>query len=422
MDLSILPRRLSGIVDAVSAKSDVHRLLICASLSHTPTQIRIDHLNQDILATMDCLRQMGARIEKTAPETGVWSVLPLWENLNPAPLLDCRESGSTLRFLLPVAAAVCKRPSFSGSGRLPARPIAPLTAQMALHGCRFSADALPMTLSNGLTGGIYEIPGDVSSQFISGLLFALPLLEHDSEIQLTTPLESASYVGMTLQTLEKFGIQAEKTAGGYRVRGGQRYNAPGFVEAERDWSGAAFYLAAGAVGGAIACRGLDLSSRQPDKAILSFLQQFGANVRCADGAVCVSPGSLTGIEIDASDAPDIVPVLSIVACGALGNTMIRKAGRLRMKESDRLEAVADCITALGGTVCLTDDGMVISGRGKLTGGEVSGRNDHRIVMAAAIASILCEKPVVIRGADAVGKSYPDFFSDFTALGGSTHVI
>ncbi len=422
MDIRIIPHPLNGMIRAVPSKSDAHRLLICAALSHEPTRIMIGNLNDDILTTIECLREMGAVIEQSLIDKNTWQVIPVWQGLNESPLLNCRESGSTLRFLLPVAAVICRNPVFSGTGRLPERPISPLTEQMEAHGCIFTGTKLPLTLQNGITNGTYELRGDVSSQFISGLLFALPLLNGDSEIRMTTPLESAAYTDMTIQALSQFSIQIEKDPTGFQIRGGQKYRSPGPLRTEGDWSSAAFFLTAGAIGKQVSCDGLSLNSCQPDKSILSFLQRFGAKTETAEKTVKIFPALLSGIEIDASYAPDIVPILAIAACAAQGDTVIRKAQRLKLKESDRLTAVADCITRLGGIVRLTDDGMIVSGNGKLKGGEVSGYNDHRIVMSAAIASILCEKNVIIRGTEPVSKSYPGFFSDFTSLGGIYHVI
>ena len=383
MDIKITPSSLTGTFQAVPSKSDAHRLLICAALSHEPTQLIIGNLNDDILTTIECLRQMGATIEQSRLDENIWQVTPVWQILNESPLLNCRESGSTLRFLLPVTAVICKNPAFSGTGRLPDRPIFPLINQMEAHGCIFTGTKIPLAFRNGITNGSYELRGDISSQFISGLFFALPLLNGDSEIRITTPLESAAYTDMTIKVLSQFGIHIEKKLTGFLIQGGQKYRSTGILRTEGDWSSAAFFLTAGAIDKRVSCDGLALDSCQPDQSILSFLRRFGAKIETAEKTVKIFSAPLNGIEIDASNAPDIVPILAIAACAAHGETTIRKAQRLKLKESDRLTAIAECISRLGGIVRLTDDGMVISGNGKLNGGEVSGYNDHRIVMACS---------------------------------------
>ena len=422
MDVRILPSLLSGTVCAVPSKSDAHRLLICAALSHEPTSIFIGGVNEDILATMDCLRNMGAKIEKSPEDENIWLVSPVWDCIQDSPVIDCSESGSTLRFLLPVAAVICKNPVLTGAGRLPDRPIFILREQMEAHGCVFSAPKLPFALQGGLKSGLYELRGDVSSQFFSGLLFALPLLDGDSEIRILSPLESSAYVKMTVNALSKFGIRIDSIADGYRIRGGQHYQSPGSVRIEGDWSSASFFLTAGAVGKPVSLTGLSLESVQPDRSIISLLHRFGAKIQMTHARIDVFPGTLNGIDMDAAEHPDIIPILAIAACAAEGETVIRNALRLKLKESDRLAAISDCITRLGGKVQLTTDGMVITGNGCLYGGEADGFCDHRIVMSAAIASILCKEQVIIRGAEAVRKSYPNFFADFQSLGGKYDVI
>jgi 3-phosphoshikimate 1-carboxyvinyltransferase len=263
----------------------------------------------------------------------------------------------------------------------------------------------------------------VSSQFISGLLFALPLLDGDSELALTGQAESVPYIEMTREMLDTFGVQAEFDGGVFSIPGGQTFRSPGVVRVEGDWSNAAFWLGAGAVGtGGVTCAGLDLRSRQGDRAIMDILTRFGALVKDNGSAVTVSGGVLRGIEIDARDIPDLVPILAVVAAAAEGTTVIRNAGRLRTKESDRLAAISSVLRGLGADAGETGDGLIIKGVTALTGGEVSSYGDHRIVMAAAIAAAQCAHPVVIRDAQAVNKSYPAFFDDLRALGGCVQVL
>lgn len=395
MIATVHPGRLRGAVTAPPSKSAAHRALICAALADAPTAIRLGTLNRDIEATMVCLRALGAEITRQGED---WRVAPMARNAE-AHALDCGESGSTLRFLIPVAAALGADVRFVGHGRLPERPNAVLTEVLRKNGAAIDSDLLPMRVSGGLKSGAFELPGNVSSQYVSGLLFALPLLEGDSVIRLTAPLQSASYVNLTIQGLSRFGVSVEATQTGWRVPGGQRYRSPGRLAIEGDWSAAAFWLAANATGSAVDVEGLNPDSAQGDRAVVKWLGESA---------------------IDATDVPDLVPALAVAAAARPGTTTITGAARLRLKESDRLETVADMLRALGAGADVLPDGLVIRG-GALRGGTVNGANDHRIVMAAAIAATAAEGPVVISDAEAVAKSYPDFFRDFIALGGHAHV-
>jgi 3-phosphoshikimate 1-carboxyvinyltransferase len=416
MNMRITPKALSGTVRAVASKSDAHRLLIASALCETLTTIALNESNADIAATAACLRALGADIRE---ETGGVRV-KFARNGTGVPVLDCAESGSTLRFLLPVAAAIRDGVAFAGRGRLPGRPLEPLLEQMKRNGCAFSRDALPFTLSGKLRAGGFALPGNVSSQFISGLLFALPLLDGESRVGLTSPLQSRPYVDMTIQTLARFGIRIGRQDNGYTVSGNQTYISPGGVTVEGDWSGAAFFLAAGALGGEMSAQGLGVDSLQADKAIADTLQTFGATVSYENG-VTVRPGRLAPAKIDVSRFPDLFPPLAVVACGAVGKSQLYNAGRLRFKESDRLASVARMLRALGGNAEEMRDALVIHGTGALTGGRVDSAGDHRIAMAAAVASILCTSDVVIEGAQCCAKSYPRFFEDFRQAGGKADV-
>jgi 3-phosphoshikimate 1-carboxyvinyltransferase len=276
-----------------------------------------------------------------------------------------------------------------------------------------------------LKPGRYTLDGGVSSQFISGLLFALPLLGGDSELYLTGRVESAPYIALTLDMLEQFGVKADAFEAGYRIPGGQKYRSPGTVRVEGDWSNAAFWLGAGAIGPKgepLACTGLELSSRQGDRAITGLLRRFGARVEENGSTVTVFGGPLRGTDVDARDIPDLVPILAVVAAAAEGETRIYGAARLRAKESDRLNTVTALLTALGAEARETDDGLFITGGSALTGGEASAGGDHRIAMAAAVAATVCAGPVTLRGGQAVNKSYPGFFADFRALGGTVQEL
>jgi 3-phosphoshikimate 1-carboxyvinyltransferase len=417
MNLSITPSLLGGELAAIPSKSDAHRVLILAALSNGTTQVEINRLSDDIQTTIDCLLALGAEILRTPDALIVRGI----SVLNEHPELDCRESGSTLRFLLPVAAVRGVNARFTGSGRLPERPIGALMEAMRRHGVRFSAEQLPFSIEGRLSGGEYALPGNVSSQYLTGLLLALPLAKEDSILKLTTKLESAAYVEMTLRTLRSFGAVIYEHNGTYRIPGSQVYRTPGIIRVEGDWSNAAFFLAAGALKSRVRLTGLSKLSPQGDQAILSALTRFGAKVVQSDDVAEVSPGELYGCELDVSETPDLLPILAVLAANAEGETRLVNAARLRYKESDRLSATANLVNALGGKAKELPDGLIVSGGG-LTGGTVDGCRDHRIVMAAAIASIACREPVTILGADAVNKSYPEFFEDFARLGGTWHVV
>ncbi len=417
MNLCISPSPLGGELAAIPSKSDAHRVLILAALSKGTTRVEINRLSDDIQTTIDCLCALGAEIRRT-PDALIESGISAFAE---HPELNCRESGSTLRFLLPVAAVCGVNARFTGSGRLPERPIGELMEAMRLHGVRFSTEQLPFSIEGKLFGGEYALKGNVSSQYLTGLLLALPLAKEDSILKVTTKLESAAYVEMTLRTLRSFGAVVEEQDGTYRIPGSQVYRTPGIIRVEGDWSNAAFFLAAGALKSRVRLTGLSKLSPQGDQSILAALTRFGAKVLQSYDVVEVSPGALHGCELDVSETPDLLPILAVLAASAKGETRLVNAARLRYKESDRLTATANLVNALGGTAKELPDGLVVSG-GRLTGGTVDGCRDHRIVMAAAIASIACREPVTILGADAVNKSYPEFFEDFAHLGGNWHVV
>ncbi|MGN0569002.1 MAG: 3-phosphoshikimate 1-carboxyvinyltransferase [Candidatus Fimenecus sp.] len=420
MEMRCTPRILSGKIRAISSKSHAHRLLICGALADKPTQIHCNCFSKDIEATVQCLKAMGADIKA---ENEVITVTPA--AFNEKASLDCGESGSTLRFLLPVVSALGIDATISGHGRLPERPLSPLKEEMEKKGvCFHTGSDFPLHISGRLTAGEYVLAGNVSSQFISGLLFSLPLLEGDSTIRLLPPVESRSYINITLSALSQFGIEITEQENVYKIKGGQKYISPSEISVDGDWSNSSFFLCAGALSkDGVTVTGLDVNSPQGDKKILDVLKRMGADVNVSDNEITVKKNKLIGTMVDASDIPDAVPVISVTAAMCdKGVTHIINAGRLRLKESDRIASVSAMLTKAGAAVSETDDGLVIWGENELIGGRIEGCNDHRIVMAAAVLSSLCQLPVDITEAEAVNKSYPDFFKDFNSLGGSANVI
>ncbi len=419
MTVNCTPSAISGKIQAISSKSDVHRLLICAALCENETKISCNVMSKDIAATVLCLKAMGTEI---SVRNNIITVTP--KQFKNQATLDCNESGSTLRFLLPVVSALNINATIKGQGRLPQRPISPLKEEMEKKGVIFHTDnVFPLHLTGQLRSGEYEIQGNISSQFITGLLFALPLLKGDSKIKLIPPVESRSYLNITISVLRKFGIEIEEQENLYIIKGNQKYISPKEITAEGDWSNSSFFLCAGALSeDGVTVTDLDIHSPQGDKKIIDVLTSMGADVKISKNTVTVKKNVLHAVTIDGSDIPDAVPIISVVATACQGDMQIINAGRLRIKESDRIKSVVEMIQSVGGSVEETADGMIIHGGKTLSGGVVNGYNDHRIVMSACVLSILCTSYVEITDFNAVEKSYPDFFKDFNSLGGNTNVI
>lgn len=336
-------------------------------------------------------------------------------------VIDCIESGSTLRFMIPVAAALGRNVTFVGEGKLPQRPIGEYLRLFKEHNVECKTDGgLPLEISGKLTSGKYEIAGNISSQYITGLLLALPILDGDSEIILTTPLESKPYVDMTVKIMSDYGVNVVETQKGYFIKGNQSYIQRDYV-VEGDWSQVAFFMVAGALFGDVTLTGLDFNSSQGDKKIVDILRQFGAIVETENDAVTVHKSPLNGIETDARDIPDMVPSLAVLGAYASGITVIKGAERLRFKESDRIESVVYNLKQLGADVVATPDGMIIK-HSKLCSAELKGYNDHRIVMSMTVAATGTDGESVIDDADSINKSYPAFFDDYNSIGGKVNVV
>ena len=391
MDITIQPQKLHGHVTAIPSKSQAHRLLICAAFADKPTELICPETNRDIAATAGCLSAFGADITRT--ENG-YRIIPI-SNLPQTAELDCCDSGSTLRFLLPVAGALGIDTTFCLSGRLPQRPLSPLWEEMERMGCRLSRPTPDTIRCQGkLHPGRFEINGGVSSQFITGLLLATALLSGNSQIILTGKIESLPYIKMTQATMALFGVNTVD----YNVAGGQQFSSPGTITVEGDWSNGAFFLAASALGSQVSLENLNNNSPQGDRTVAELLPKLES--------FC---------EISAADIPDLVPILSVVAAANSG-AVFNEIARLRLKESDRVSSVCAMIRGLGGKCDAAENSLTVYGTG-LRGGIIDAQNDHRIAMSAAIAATVCTQPVTILGAECVNKSYPGFWDIYRQLGG-----
>ena len=409
-EINLLPGARFGTVRAPSSKSQAHRLLICAALGENGSTVNCGEKSEDISATVKCLNALCADIREIF--SGIYRVTCCEKN--DSAVLPCGESGSTLRFLLPVCGALGKNAVFKMEGRLPERPLAPFDELLCAHGMSIEKCGNELRVSGRLQSGVFEIAGDVSSQFISGLLFALPLLDGDSVIRITGKTESQSYITMTENAILNAGIRFEKRENEYTVFGNQKYNSPD-ASAEGDYSNGAVFLCMGALSDdGVRVLNLPESTKQGDRKIADILKTFGADITVSRNEIIAKKGALHGIEIDASDIPDLVPVLAVLATAAEGETKIYNAARLRLKESDRLTATAELIKNLGGSVTELPDGLIIRGGG-LTGGKVDSYNDHRIAMSAAVAACICTQPVTVANPECTRKSFPAFWESFEEL-------
>ena len=423
-------------IDIISSKSDVHRWIIGRTLAKiTGGQVpEVFYCNNssDIKATEKCGENLlGACFDKREKTT----------------TLPCSESGSTLRFSLPIVSALGLNGEFILEGSLVGRPIESLIEQLELNGARISSCNSNsncqerLFVSGKLKPGNFSLPGNVSSQFASGLLMALPLLDGPSTLWIQEPVESEKYVDMTLKMLRGFSVEIEERENTadrvFSIKGNQAYSRGETYKAEGDWSNGAFFLTAGIIGEEpVYVRGLNSHSSQADREIVDIIKRFGGTIEEAEDGVTAYPSILKGIEIDVSQTPDLVPVLALLGVHAEGETRIVNAGRLRYKESDRLKSIANVIDSLGGDIQETDDGLIIKGRrnGKsgnlvaghpncensscskpLKGGTISSHGDHRIAMMGEVASLISENPVIIEGKESVNKSYPEFYNLFEKL-------
>ena len=404
MDIKITPSFLNGNIIVPPSKSISHRALICAALAEGDSILHNVLDCEDTHATIDALTALGAEIKygrETASVKGITKP-------EASAAINCRESGSTLRFMIPIAAALGTRTTFSGSANLPNRPITPYLEELPAHGVTFITEKMPYVIEGKLTGGEFPVTGDISSQFITGYMLGLPLIGEECVIKLTSELQSRSYAMVTADVMHTFGVDVNVGEEDFTIPADSRFK-PREYTVEADMSQAAFFLVANSIGGKTVPTNLNYESVQGDRVIIEITKDFAQN----DGKA---------FDVCAENIPDLVPILTVLACFADGTSHITGCGRLRIKECDRIEAISTELNRLGARIEAGADYLTIEGVKALHGGECSAYNDHRIAMSLAVASQRCTGPVIIKGAECVSKSYPDFFKDFNSLGGITDVI
>ncbi|MDR1135339.1 MAG: 3-phosphoshikimate 1-carboxyvinyltransferase [Clostridiales Family XIII bacterium] len=403
----VINRFPEGLITPPASKSLSHRAVICAALAKGKSVIHNITLSEDIEATLGGVHTLGADWTLDGRTLYIEG-----GGERRADMINCIESASTLRFLIPVAALSERETIFKGKGRLLVRPMGAYDSVFKYAGVKFAHSLREIRVSGALKSGVYILPGDVSSQFISGLLFALPLVSGESEIHLESPLESRQYAEMTMDVMRSFGVTCEATEYAFRVSGDQHYK-PSEYTVETDFSQAAYFLAAAALGCNVSCAGLSPDSKQGDIAILQILQKMGAKIKWDGGKLSVYAGKLNGVTVDARENPDLAPPVAALCCFCEGTSRIINAGRLRLKESDRLFALTQELSKLGADISETPDSLTIHGAPELPGGvTVDAHHDHRIAMAMALAAIRCKNEVKLVGWHNVNKSYPDFWEDF----------
>ncbi len=411
-DLRVLDCLPNGQITIPPSKSASHRALICAALATGKSRIDNIKHSEDIVATLACAKALGVHFTQ---ETGA----VLFNGNGPDPkddaVLDCGESGSTLRFMIPIALLFDKELHLTGHGRLMQRPLKAYKEALEENGAEIEQNDDEIIVKGPIRPGTYSFSGSVSSQYVTGLLFALPLLDGDSKIVLTSPLESKGYVDMTIDMLNQFGIVIKnENYERFIINGNQTYKANDHT-VEGDYSAVAFFLAAGALGCDVKCYGLKRDSLQGDKAFLDILKKCGVDITQKDGTIQALPSKIQAITVDVKDIPDLVPPLTALLCFAEGESKIINAGRLRLKESDRLHALATEFNNLGAKIVEGEDCLTIQGVKTLTGGVSDAHNDHRIAMAIAVASIKSTGKIELHGASSVNKSYPAFWDDFCKI-------
>ena len=423
MNVKIKPNEIKGKMKSIPSKSLLHRAIILSGIAKDREIIleQVNTISEDIEATLTCIEKLGAKTKVEGDSIRITSL----GNIKKSKVeLHCKESGTTLRLLLPLVSTFSKEATVDCSEGLRKRPIRELIETLEESGLYFKGKGFPINISGNVTTDFFKISGDISSQYVSGLLLLSSLLDQRSSIYLTTKLESRAYVNITIKVLRDFGIIVnELEEGVFEIYGGRdKILPPKEYQIEGDWSNAAFFLVGGCLGDSIKMSGLNLESSQGDKKIVQILKKAGAILTCSDDFISSNRSHLNSFEVDFSETPDLFPILSVVAALSKGQSILKGGERLKLKESNRIESTFQMLKSLGADVKKRDDGLIIQGKEILDGGIVNSFNDHRIVMSATMASIKCKEPVSIVNAGAVKKSYPNFFDDFKKVGGIFDVI
>ena len=408
MKIQIEKALLGGEITVISSKSYAHRILIAASLGKTPVTVKRLPLCEDVKATIGCLTACGTKIS-VEENTALVTPQPFSDGV-----LDCEESGSTLRFMLPVAAAKGINARFEGKGRLPFRPLGAIKEVLKKGGISFDGDTLPFSISGKLKGDGFTVDGSLSSQYVTGLLLALCAESGPKRLNVIGRKVSASYINITLDVLKQFGIEVSSDKDGYSLTVPEILPSPSVLEVEGDWSNAAFFLAAGLISSKITVKGLKYPSMQGDAKIVSLLRSLGGDVKVTENGVVASPSKLKAAALNCSDCPDLIPILVFTACFAEGVTEISGAERLKIKESDRLKGITDILSSAGIKWRYADDVLYVEG-GKVSPFVADCLHDHRLIMASSVLASVCGGLLV--NADGVEKSYPDYFEAYSLLGG-----
>ena len=424
-NLKIYPNKLEGKVKIPPSKSMAHRAVICAALSDGISKVTNIDYSDDIIATIDAMRSLGAKINKREDYLEVYGINSADNDIKKSDelrVIDCSESGSTLRFLVPIAALFDGKNNFVGRGNLGKRPLNTYYEIFDKQGIEYSykEGVLDLVTNGKIKADEFKVKGNISSQFITGLLFALPLLDGDSKIIITTELESKGYIDLTLSAIKDFGVEIiNNDYKEFIIKGNQKYKSRDY-RVEGDYSQAAFFLCADALSNNVIADDLKLDSLQGDKEVIDILKRMGVKFQNIDNGIVgsIKDNKLSSTVIDGSQCPDIIPVVTLVAALSKGTTEIINAGRLRIKECDRLNAVTTELNKLGAKITEKQDGLIIEGVEKLQGGvNVWSHKDHRIAMTLSIASTMCDFPIILEDFECVSKSYPQFFEDFKSIGG-----
>ncbi|MFI3166788.1 MAG: 3-phosphoshikimate 1-carboxyvinyltransferase [Bacillota bacterium] len=424
MNIKVYPKKLKGTVEVSASKSVAHRMLICSALSDKGATISAIMKGTDIEATASCLCELGTDIQILENKV---IITPTYGKKDEICKFHCKDSGSTFRFMLPLASAVGAPTAFYGTDRLASRPVAELKEVLETHGITFSSDTLPFEISGKLTSGTYEIDASVSSQYITGLLLALPLLEGDSKIILKGRVVSSDYIKITLDTMKLFGVEVENIPDGFLIKGGSKYISPENPKCEGDWSSACFFAIAGGIGGGISLENISTSSLQGDKAVLQFITETGGsfaryiNHNAVDCFTFGTSAKLRASVFHTEDTPDIVPILAVLCSFCAGTSEIVGVSRLKMKESDRLTETIKMLEAFGITAFTSEDSLYVTG-GEPKGGKYHVPDDHRMAMASIILATYSVGESEIYDIDCISKSYPHFLEDFNKLGGQFDVL